>query len=527
MTDSNLVKLRNFIATRYSLDEIRELCFALNAEYEELGGAETRRVKARAIIIYFGRRRQLEALLGEIEKQRPRPFAQLGLSTSPEAVEWYYEQLGTFEDKTMPLSEKLLKNVGVELRLGFVALAILLIGVAAFLFLSLREEAPRHMTGDFRAAVAGFSQAGGDVDELVIRELADSVFLQIERNLSQMDVPFTVSIWGPEQVGSIQANTPEDRAREAERIAGDIRADVVVYGVVDTGEPVWEITPEFFISDQNLHDAHEITGQYKLGVPFSALGQGDVAKRIEVGTILTERAALLSKITVGLAYYASQNYSEALNTFQQLDDSIGWDEVGGEELVHVLIGNSAGRLGDLAHAEKAYKESMELDPEYARAYAGLGIVHYLKAYEPVRSAEDFADIDMDQIDLSIEMFGRAAAARNQPALSDIPTKVRYGLGQAYLAQSLADEDYLVDRAVREFESVISVYAEGKNPRVRELAGEAQARLGLIYEAAGECINSAERYADAARLLYDNVERQQFYEQRSQEVAERADDCVSG
>ncbi len=70
------------------------------------------------------------------------------------------------------------------------------------------------------------------------------------------------------------------------------------------------------------------------------------------------------------------------------------------------------------------------------------------------------------------------------------TKIHFSRGQCYLAQVLAGQGTDLIPAVIEFEYVIEDFREGLNFRVRELAAESHARLGLIY-------NFTEHYAEAA------------------------------
>jgi tetratricopeptide (TPR) repeat protein len=255
-----------------------------------------------------------------------------------------------------------------------------------------------------------------------------------------------------------------------------------------------------------------------MGAPFTATGQGNIATRIDVSSKLTSRVRLLSVMTIGLAYYAARNFEQSLEIFRELARDSAWESVGGKEVLHLLIGNSAGRINDLALAEQAYLEALQIDPGYSRGYAGLGNVYFIRALEPIRESEDLSKVDSELIKLSIEAYEKAKTASHQPALSDIPVKVHFGLGQAYLMRSYANENEVVEPAVREFEMVIAYYADGENPRVRELAAESHARLGLIYASMGQKKSAIQEYQMAAALLFDVPERQHLYEERAMELA---------
>jgi tetratricopeptide (TPR) repeat protein len=394
---------------------------------------------------------------------------------------------------------------------GLLTFAATISGLAIYL------QGSETMTGDFRVAIAAFEVIGGREDEPVGEELAHGVYLRMEEAFTELSPGFTTTIWSPDQVGTVRGATREARAQEAARKAEEIHADIIVYGLVDTSQPVWSIMPEFYISDQNLTDAQEITGQHEIGEPFEATGQGNVATRIEVSTKLGMRAQIVSVLTIGLAYYAAQDYARALSVFEQLERDFDWTEVGGQEVLYLLLGNAAGKSNDLDTAERAYRSALAENPGYSRAYAGLGSTYYMRALEPVEASGNGADIDLELLNKSIDSFHQAAAATVRPALSDIPAKVHFGLGQAYLALHLQNENEPAARAVEEFDAVIGEYDTGDNPRIRELAAEAHARLGLIHDLNGNRDDAIAEYEKAVSLLDDVPDRQRLYEDRLREL----------
>jgi tetratricopeptide (TPR) repeat protein len=203
--------------------------------------------------------------------------------------------------------------------------------------------------------------------------------------------------------------------------------------------------------------------------------------------------------------------------FEQLERDFDWSEVGGEEVLYLLLGNAAGKNDALDTAERAYRRALAENPDYSRAYAGLGSTYYMRALEPVEASGNGADIDRELLNNSIDSFHQAAAATVRPALSDIPAKVHFGLGQAYLALHLQNESEPVARAVQEFDTVISEYDAGDNPRIRHLAAESHARLGLIYDLNGNRDAAIDEYEAAVSLLDDVPDRRRLYEDRLREL----------
>ncbi|MCL4267630.1 MAG: hypothetical protein KJ069_30940 [Anaerolineae bacterium] len=64
------VMIADFIRTGFNPDELRQLCFALNVEYDDLPG-ETHTAKTRELVKYMVRRNRFADLLQECQKQRP------------------------------------------------------------------------------------------------------------------------------------------------------------------------------------------------------------------------------------------------------------------------------------------------------------------------------------------------------------------------------------------------------------------------------------------------------------------------
>ena len=66
--------LRDLLATRFNLDELRSLCFDLNISYENLAG-DTRPAKARELVAYCERHGRTDDLVAALRQQRSERFA--------------------------------------------------------------------------------------------------------------------------------------------------------------------------------------------------------------------------------------------------------------------------------------------------------------------------------------------------------------------------------------------------------------------------------------------------------------------
>lgn len=65
-----LTKLRLIFSNRFSLEELRTLCFDLGFDYDDLQG-EGKEAKARELVDYYRRRNQIRRLIGIASKLRP------------------------------------------------------------------------------------------------------------------------------------------------------------------------------------------------------------------------------------------------------------------------------------------------------------------------------------------------------------------------------------------------------------------------------------------------------------------------
>lgn len=398
------------------------------------------------------------------------------------------------------LSEKVFKRLGLEQRAGFALLAVLIVGVGLGLYFALRLRQPTQMAGDFRIAVAGFAEKGKSRKSELGMQIAQDVYVHLEENFADMALDFRVTIWGPDQVGRIGGKDRDERAKAAEQIAESIGADIVVYGSVDTTNTLWQINPEFYVAIENFYEAEEVVGQYEIGAPFTVIGGSDARTRLEVNDNLAPRIEVLSRITAGLARYAFHHFELALETFKAAEAVEGIEEETGiKQVLYLLVGNAAGKSDDLKTSERYYLQAQELDPDYARVYAGLGNVRYVQAVDAY--AEGMIETALTLLEESVSYYQRALSAPIRPALSDIESKVHFGLGRAYLMQAIISEGDM-GRAAQELAWVVAEYDQNHAERLRERAAEAHKLLGLIYRLNGRDEQSIAEYEQAIALIQD-------------------------
>lgn len=203
---------------------------------------------------------------------------------------------------------------------GLLSLAVLTLAGVWFLIVS--NQKPSTMSGPFRVAVAGFKVIGKTTDRNLGLEIGEEIRLAFIANLTDeflgsSKAKNAITIWGPKdggwrKVGVIDGNNAIERAEAAAALAQRIDANVVIYGVIDTTKPQWEISPEFYVADKQFYNAQEITGQHELGAAIKLPDMYETAGRIALNEKLQTYGQVLSNIVVGLAFYAGHDYTKAL-----------------------------------------------------------------------------------------------------------------------------------------------------------------------------------------------------------------------
>jgi tetratricopeptide (TPR) repeat protein len=370
------------------------------------------------------------------------------------------------------------------------------------------------MTGDVRIAVAESVYSGAHRDQAG-NELANNVTRKLTEALSKDSRDYTVTVWGPDRVGSVMGRDESERAKSAAGIAKQIGADLVIYGLLNDSDLGWSYTPEFFIDAQNSYEVIEITGSHGLGVPIQLKKDSNIADHIESSNELSNRIQMLVDIAVGLAYYMNQNYEKSQHHWRQALNKSTPKNENEEKVLFLLLGNAAGKNNQIDLAKAYYERCISIDSNYARAYIGLANAYYIEALH--------SEVDYQLLYQAIRLFKIANKIANQPEFSDISTKIHFGLGQSYLILSNIDPDITIDMAINEFSAVIHEYEVKKNYRVRVLAGESHARLGLIMYKLKNLDSGIREYQIAIELLRDYPTRQIIYKRRVEELQKSSGD----
>lgn len=365
---------------------------------------------------------------------------------------------------------------------------------------------PPVMTGDFNVAVTQFGELAEDgqaVESVEGAGLADSLFRELEEAVAELpSSTFQIRVQSPEVNGALVGGTRQARADEAAELAEEIGAHLVIYGTLQISDAGSTFEPEFYLALGDFGD-EDLAGQYGLGTPIHVDGNATLTAYREVlRTRLLSRTEALAQFVIGLTRYTQAKFSEAKTHFEAAAANDAWKDEDGKEVAYLFLGNIQGRLGNLDAAEKSYAEALGLEPDYARAQIGAAEVLRAKSCEKE---------SRKGLDLALELYDTAVKAPIQSPHADVATKASIGRARSYQCLITLGEtahadrgvESLVDEVAREFRAVIADF-ESPNRRVRELAAEAHAGLGLLYlqDPGDDVATSLRRAADEYSLAIE-------------------------
>jgi tetratricopeptide (TPR) repeat protein len=221
-------------------------------------------------------------------------------------------------------------------------------------------------------------------------------------------------------------------------------------------------------------------------------------------------------MTIGLAYYVTDAFEEALDYFEDAEKTKGWYDGDGKEVIYLLKGNAYARLDSKRACVETYEEHLEeawtqydaalsINPTYARAKVGQAGVLRQMAFT------DFTkEVDVELLDQASAAYKDALHVGNPPESADIEAKVNFGMGQVYFVRYIRalevqeDGSSALSKAAGEFEQVVQEYNNG-NDRIENMAGHAYARLGLIALERTDLESTNDAYIQAVKYYSRAIE----------------------
>lgn len=407
-------------------------------------------------------------------------------------------------------------------------ICIILFGVGIYFYQGFYNawKCDSNQIPDFRVSIAGFVISDNDslIDEKEISNWEKSLAQRLQQNVDAEVNNVIIQVWDSSCSGKASGKTEAEWITSAQNIAEETESGLVIYGSIrNISATETELQPYFYISLQNAYEAQEILGPYVLGEPFSIISLDPTTRRKAFNDAMQPKLSLLSRISIGLTNFSVGNYQQAGEIFEETlleTESLSKSE---QILLYVLAGNSAGKVNDFEKAATLFQQAILVNPEYSRAYVGLGGVYYMQALEIYKiSIEQSEELDQNAfknyLDVADDAFQRASNANYKPDSASIDVKVSFGMGQVALLRFLVLNNIQdIDTAFRDFQQVVEMYAQSdNNSSLKLLAAESHGRMGLISLLVSDCQDALTQYQNAYNLSWEAY-RKQLFEEKIQDI----------
>lgn len=372
-----------------------------------------------------------------------------------------------------------------------IIVAVAVAGTGAW-YLDKVGQKPARMTGDFNIAVAQFGEVTdkGVVSSARALQMSDLLFNFLDSTYKTTDFGQNIQV-AHKKIGILT----EDR--EAEQLARDINANIVIYGNVFVDNNNATFSPKFYVRERNQNGTvitGEFTGQHQLAAPI----QFDISlvdKQEQANNELQSRAATLVHFTQGMVYYSAQNPKAAAHSFEQaLRASEQGGSQRGDEVLYFFLAEAERFNGDFFQAAKHADKALQLNPEYARAYILRGNIYYAlfeRTYNKI------------VLNKALISYKRALTAKYQPPGAYVTQKANVSLGNIYVTQAQDNNNKaLFTQAIDLYSAVITEYEATKNESLREITAKAYFGLGAAYERQGNAAKAIESYQQCIKLSID-------------------------
>lgn len=385
---------------------------------------------------------------------------------------------------------------------------------------------PSQMNGDFNIAIAEIGQQGADGSPVTSpdgQQLGRWIFSELQHEIKTLPHQFEVQVWydGPELAAkNVKLGLVADETAAA-ALAQRVKANLVIYGVLEGGQNPASFVPQFYIKSLQgeAGEMDELKGPFQLGAPIPIpipLDTGDPVLIASLKPEISLRARALRWFTMGFIWDLAGQTLKALETFQQAEQALqDWGEKNeGKEILYYFIGREILFLSrDEQQAQKAFdsvetarttattyfKKALNSNPEYARAYLGLGGVYYQQAQQqPLEERLTTANLALTQYDRALQYapklpgeelvsleahFGKAVASFLKG-----DTLYKLGYNQGDNSSIYVEAGGYFEGTIREIETILPPMAAAKQHRSLGHAylalGGAYAQLALVREKQG-------------------------------------------
>jgi tetratricopeptide (TPR) repeat protein len=384
---------------------------------------------------------------------------------------------------------------------------------------------PEKMQSTFNIAIAEFVEEDAAGYKQVTdssRRLSQNVYKVLQNELSgfsESGIRTAIELrYGPLPIAD---NLVADESAAA-LVADRLSADMVIYGLIDRAG---ELTPQFYVSpDVRANIDALLTGNHRVGKQPIRVAQDS---RVNVDTDLSLRASAMFYLAAGLTYDVSGRIERSLPLYRQAEEVLAdWPEIGaGKELLYFFKGQAAlfraqqERQSDRAaaqelvnEAETAFRQALQSNPDYARAYVGRGSAFYTRLQLAPAIGDNLDSAEMQQM-FDDYAAGRQLAQNAGERLVELVAMWSEGLGyyqkgRAMQAQGNAQAADSYRQAITLIQSTLDPLKQLNQPRVLAQAylglGAVQRELAALLKSQGDEAGSRAASDEAKQALQECI-----------------------
>jgi tetratricopeptide (TPR) repeat protein len=347
------------------------------------------------------------------------------------------------------------------------------------------DTTPDPMTGGFNIAVASFTAtdpANQDEAERLSARLAD----RLRTELASNPTGSSVEVRGPDDVGTLEGDTPSERSDAADQLAEDIGADVVIDGQVDFSDPT-TITPSALLSPSILASSPELGGYYALGeIAYPGTFTNQVTEEGLLAALSSTTDALASFVR-GVSYYSILDADPAFPAAAEAAFRAALDSpnlpADTQEAVQVFLGSLMLLRPDRVSALSYFEAAIALNPDSIRGRLGRAEVQLLNSNGDRCAA---GTVDGDSLSAAAEAFADIDASE-----AEAPSAAtRATLGEARALRCRSQAGLSADFGAVEARLRQVIVEAGDERWLQELAALAHAELALTIAPDVDAVDQA-------------------------------------
>ena len=378
--------------------------------------------------------------------------------------------------------------------------------------------------GTFNIAVAEFGEmdSSGEIRSSEAgRQMSEWTVNYLRTELKKEDA--NLEIWPNESIFFTRTRVQFVQPNMAEKTASDIKADLLLYGYVDTRSNPAQLVLNFWVAPQDEYNFEDIQGNMQIGKPIRVVNLNDPG--ISVQGELERQSTAVAFIAMGLAQEQLGQSEDALAAFLKAEESAPRSE-----MVKFFVGREYLFISDLQldrqeelwqRAEDEFQQAIAIDTQYARAYIGLGNVYRKRSDKLLAAAQTSGQAVDPQAIHSVKQ----AIATYQKVLELKPDPQQYGnpvedvarlaLGNAYQLQGrilLTQGD--VDSALKAFGEAVQLLETSRpmfeslvpeHESYRRYLAQAYEYLGVTYQWQGNALEANQEYASALASYQNSID----------------------